>query len=74
MRITPIDDRVLLMPVEAKQQSGSIIIPDMAKEKPIVGEVVAVDQMQASILLHQDQKWFVDYNIQSINQNDGVLK
>ncbi|MDY0296519.1 MAG: co-chaperone GroES [Acidobacteriota bacterium] len=42
MKVQPLDDRVLVKPVEEEQQSGSIIIPDTAKEKPIVGEVKAV--------------------------------
>ncbi len=42
MKVKPLDDRVLVKPVEEEQKSGSIIIPDTAKEKPIIGEVVAV--------------------------------
>lgn len=42
MKVQPLDDRVLVKPVEEEQQTGSIIIPDTAKEKPIVGEVKAV--------------------------------
>ncbi|HDP94810.1 MAG TPA: co-chaperone GroES [Candidatus Aminicenantes bacterium] len=42
MKVQPLDDRVLVKPVEEEQQSSSIIIPDTAKEKPIVGEVKAV--------------------------------
>jgi len=42
MKVQPLDDRVLVKPVEEEQKSGSIIIPDTAKEKPIVGKVIAV--------------------------------
>lgn len=42
MKVKPLDDRVLVKPVEEEQKSGSIIIPDTAKEKPIIGEVIAV--------------------------------
>jgi len=42
MKVQPLDDRVLVKPLEEEQKSGSIIIPDTAKEKPIVGEVKAV--------------------------------
>ncbi|MFN3134136.1 MAG: co-chaperone GroES [Candidatus Kryptonium sp.] len=44
MKIKPLDDRVLVEPleeVESKTSSG-IIIPDTAKEKPRVGIVIAV--------------------------------
>lgn len=42
MKVQPLDDRVLVLPVEIEEKVGSIIIPDTAKEKPIVGEVKAV--------------------------------
>jgi chaperonin GroES len=36
-------DRVLIEPVEAKEQNkGGIIIPDTAKEKPMEGLVIAI--------------------------------
>ncbi|MFN3605211.1 MAG: co-chaperone GroES [Leptonema sp. (in: bacteria)] len=43
MNIKPLQDRVLIEPIEAKEERiGSIIIPDTAKEKPQEGKVVAV--------------------------------
>ncbi len=43
MKIKPLDDRLLIKPIEPESKTPSgIIIPDTAKEKPIVGEVVAV--------------------------------
>lgn len=43
MKIRPLGDRVLVEPIEEKEQSvGGIIIPDTAKEKPMQGKVVAV--------------------------------
>lgn len=43
MKVKPIDDRLLIKPIEPESKtSGGIIIPDTAKEKPIMGEVVAV--------------------------------
>ncbi len=43
MKVRPIDDRLLIKPIEPESKtSGGIIIPDTAKEKPIMGEVVAV--------------------------------
>jgi chaperonin GroES len=42
MKIRPLQDRLLLRPVEAEEKTaGGIIIPDSAKEKPQEGEVVA---------------------------------
>lgn len=43
MNVKPLEDRILLKPMEAEQKTaGGIIIPDNAKEKPQKGEVVAV--------------------------------
>jgi chaperonin GroES len=43
MAIQPLNDRILVKPLEAlEEQIGGIIIPDTAKEKPQEGEVVAV--------------------------------
>ena len=41
--IKPLADRVLVEPVEAESKTASgIIIPDTAKEKPQVGEIVQI--------------------------------
>ena len=43
MNIRPLGDRVLIEPIEEKEQTvGGIIIPDSAKEKPMQGKVIAV--------------------------------
>ena len=43
MNIRPRGDRVLVEPIEEKEQTvGCIIIPDSAKEKPMQGKVIAV--------------------------------
>jgi chaperonin GroES len=42
MKIQPLDDRVLVQPIEEVEKVGSIIIPDTAKEKPSIGKVIAV--------------------------------
>ncbi|NLB34710.1 MAG: co-chaperone GroES [Elusimicrobia bacterium] len=43
MTLKPLGDRVLVKPVEKKEQKkGGIIIPDTAKEKPMEGTVEAV--------------------------------
>jgi chaperonin GroES len=41
--IKPVDERVLIEPMEAEEhQVGGIIIPDTAKERPQMGKVVAI--------------------------------
>ena len=43
MKIRPLGARVLVKPVEVKDQvKGGIYIPDSAKEKPQEGEVIAI--------------------------------
>ena len=43
MKVRPLGDRVLVEPIEEKEQTvGGIIIPDSAKEKPMQGKVIAV--------------------------------
>ncbi len=42
MDVQPLDDRVLVEPIEGEEKVGSIIIPDTAKEKPNMGKVKAV--------------------------------
>ncbi len=41
MKVQPLDERVLVKPIEPEEKVGSIIIPDTAKEKPIEGKVIA---------------------------------
>ena len=41
MTIKPLADRVLVLPAQAEEKVGGIIIPDTAKEKPQRGKVVA---------------------------------
>jgi chaperonin GroES len=43
MKIKPLADRVVIKPSEAEEKTkGGIILPDTAKEKPVVGQIVAV--------------------------------
>ena len=41
--ITPCNDRIVIKPIdEGEQTYGSIVIPDMGKEKPEMGEVISI--------------------------------
>jgi chaperonin GroES len=43
LKIRPLDDRVVVTPLEAETRTaGGIVLPDSAKEKPQRGTVVAV--------------------------------
>lgn len=42
-QLKPTNDRILVKPIdEGEQTYGSIVIPDMGKEKPEMGEVIAI--------------------------------
>src|ERR687892_1729625 len=43
LKIRPLDDRVVVQPLDAEEvTAGGIVLPDAAKEKPQRGKVVAV--------------------------------
>lgn len=45
MKIRPLDDRIVVQPMEAEEKTaGGIVLPDSAKEKPQKGKVVAVGE------------------------------
>ncbi len=42
MKIKPLDDRVVIEPLEAEEKTaGGILLPDTAKQKPQRGKIVA---------------------------------
>ncbi len=63
MKVQPLDERVLVKPIEPEEKVGSIIIPDTAKEKPVTGEVIAVgtDEEIKKILKAGDKVIFGKY-------------
>ena len=43
MKLIPMEDRVVVKPQEAEEKTaGGIVLPDSAKEKPLIGTVVSV--------------------------------
>jgi chaperonin GroES len=41
-KIEPLDDRIVVEPIEAEKiTKGGIVLPDSAKEKPVKGKVIA---------------------------------
>ena len=49
MAIRPLDDRIVVKPLEAEEKtSGGILLPDTAKEKPQRGKVLAVGEGRAT--------------------------
>ena len=65
MNIKPLADRVLVVPAQAEEKVGGIIIPDTAKEKPLKGNVVAVGEGtkdEAMILKEGDEVLYGKYS------------
>ncbi len=45
MAIRPLDDRIVVQPLEAEEKTtGGILLPDSAKEKPQRGKVLSVGE------------------------------
>ena len=43
MNLKPLDDRIVIKQSEAEDKTaGGIILPDSAKEKPLIGKIVAI--------------------------------
>jgi chaperonin GroES len=43
MKLIPLDDRIVVQPQEAEEKTaGGIVLPDTAKEKPLMGKVISV--------------------------------
>ena len=45
-KLKPVNGNIILRPVEEEEQmSGNIIIPDMGKERPEMGEIIAISEV-----------------------------
>ena len=45
-KLRPVNGNVIIRPIEEEvQMSGNIIIPDMGKERPEMGEIVAISKI-----------------------------
>ena len=59
-KITPLNGYVVLRPIETKEETfGNIIIPDLGKERPEMGEVIATS---STYNFNSDK--FVESNLQ----------
>ena len=77
MKVKPMDDRVLVSYVEEETKTASgIIIPDTAKEKPTMGEVVAVgtDEELKELLKVGDKVLFGKYGGEEISFDGNDYK
>jgi chaperonin GroES len=43
MKLVPLEDRIVVKPQDAEEKTpGGIVLPDTAREKPLMGKVIAV--------------------------------
>ena len=43
MKLKPLEDRVVIEPAKAEEKpAGGIVLPEAAKEKPLMGKIIAV--------------------------------
>ena len=64
MKLIPLEDRVVVKRIEEKEKKvGNIIIPDSAKEKPLIAEVIAIgdDEDLKKSLKKGDKVLFAKY-------------
>lgn len=77
MKVKPMDDRLLIRPLEPESKTPSgIIIPDTAKEKPIMGEVIAVgnDEELQKVIKVGDKIIFAKYGGEEISIDGQDLR
>jgi chaperonin GroES len=77
MTIKPIDDRILLEPLQAEEKTASgIIIPDTAKEKPRMGIVIAVgtDEDLKEKIKEGNKVLFAKYGGDEVEMNGREFK
>jgi chaperonin GroES len=66
MKLIPLEDRIVVKPQEAETKTaGGIVLPDTAKEKPLMGKVVAVGPGK---MLESGKR-----SSMSVKKNDTVL-
>jgi chaperonin GroES len=66
MKLVPLDDRVVVKPIEVEEKTaGGIVLPDTAKEKPQTGKIVAVGEGK---ILENGKR-----GVMSVKKNDEVL-
>jgi chaperonin GroES len=77
MKVKPMDDRILVEPVEQESKTSSgIIIPDSAKERPTTGKVIAVgtdEDLQEKVKV-DDIIYYAKYGGEEISVDGKELK
>ncbi len=77
MRIKPLDDRLLVEPIEEESKTASgLYIPDTAKEKPRVGKIIAVgtDEDLKEKVKEGDKVLLAKYGGEEVEMNGSSYK
>ncbi|WP_337866754.1 co-chaperone GroES [Ignavibacterium sp.] len=77
MKIKPLDDRLLVEPIEEEERTSSgLYIPDTAKEKPRMGKVIAVgtDEDLREKISEGDKVLFAKYGGEEVEMNKVIYK
>ncbi|MCL4547280.1 MAG: co-chaperone GroES [Bacteroidetes bacterium] len=77
MKIKPLDDRLLIEPMEEESKTASgLYIPGTAKEKPRMGKVVAVgtDEDLKEKVKEGDKILFAKYGGEEVEMNNFTYK
>ncbi len=77
MKIKPLDDRLLVEPIEEESKTASgLYIPDTAKEKPRIGKVIAVgtDEDLKEKVKEGDKILFAKYGGEEVETNGTSFK
>lgn len=77
MKINPLDDRVLVEPIEEESKTSSgLYIPDTAKEKPRLGKVIAVgtDEDLREKIKEGNKILFAKYGGEEVDVNSTTYK
>lgn len=77
MKIKPLDDRLLVEPIEEETKTSSgLYIPDTAKEKPRMGKVIAVgtDEDLREKIKEGDNVLFAKYGGEEVEMDGTSLK
>ena len=73
MKVIPLDDRVLVKPLEQEEEktASGLYIPDTAKEKPKMGEVVEVgtDEDLKEVIKKGDKVIWAKYSGEELKIN-----
>lgn len=72
MKFKPLQDRLLIRRIEVGNETpGGIIIPDAAKEKPCIGEVIAAGFDVSDEVVVGDTVLFSKYSGTEVEIGDG---